>query len=272
MSCIMPRTGGDAPTRTARRAAMKPQMNEATMFNARTLAACAFGVALLTPGLGAQDLLPSRRVGEPRVAQYRNFALKSDLATVSTSAGVQASDAKMIHERPAVLQNLDWRPSRWVTGSTVASTDPVDQLVFSFYNDQLYRVVVDYARDRTEGMTDADMIEAIAAAYGAPSKPASRAVRAVSGIEAESGTVVARWGGPEHTVVLYRASTYGDGFRLIVTEPHLDRLAQRATADAVRLDERDAPRVELERQKKERDDTRATAEKARVVNKAGFRP
>ena len=268
----MPRTGGDAQTRTARRAAMKPQMNEATMFNARTLAACAFGVALLTPGLGAQDLLPSRRVGEPRVAQYRNFALKSDLATVSTSAGVQASDAKMIHERPAVLQDLDWRPSRWVTGSTVASTDPVDQLVFSFYNDQLYRVVVDYARDRTEGMTDADMIEAIAAAYGAPGKPASRAARAVSGIEAESGTVVARWGGAGHTVVLYRASTCGAGFRLIVTEPHLDRLAQRATADAVRLDERDAPRVELERQKKERDDTRATAEKARVVNKAVFRP
>jgi len=267
----MPRTGGDAPTRTARRAAMTPQMNEVTMFNTRTLAACAFGVALLTPGLSAQDLLPSRRVGEP-VAQYRNFALKSDLATVSTSAGVQASDAKLIHERPAVLQDLDWRPSRWVTGSTVASTDPVDQLVFSFYNDQLYRVVVDYARDRTEGMTDADMIEAIAAAYGAPDKPASRAARAVSGIEAESGAVVARWGGAGHTVVLYRESTYGAGFRLIVTEPQLDLLAQRATADALRLDERDAPRVELERQKKERDDTRATAEKARVVNKAVFRP
>jgi hypothetical protein len=41
------------------------------------------------------------------------------------------------------------------------STDPVERIVFSFCNDQLFRVAIDYGHDRTEGMTDADMVEAI---------------------------------------------------------------------------------------------------------------
>lgn len=242
------------------------------MWNARTLAACVFGVVLLTPGLEAQDLLASRTIGAPGVAQYRNFALKSSLATVSTAAGVAASEAKMIHQRPAVLQDLEWRPSRWIAGSTSTSTDPVERIVFSFYDDQLFRVVVNYARDRTAGMTDADMIEAIAAVYGTPIKRVAGAARVASQVEIDSGSALERWGDAGHAVVLYRASAYGDGFRLIVTELALERLARKATVDAARLDERDAPRLELARQKKERDDGRVIAEKARAVNKAAFRP
>jgi hypothetical protein len=83
---------------------------------------------------------------------------------------------------------------------------------------------------------------------------------------------VARWGDAEHAVVLYRTSTYRETFRLIVTEPALDDLARKATVQAVRLDEQDAPRLEIARQKKERDDGRAAAEKARTANKVGFRP
>lgn len=242
------------------------------MWNARTLAACAFGVVLLTPGLEAQDQLASIATGAPGVAQYRDFALKSSLAAVSTAAGVAASEAKMIHQRPAVLQDLEWRPSRWIAGTTSASTDPVEQIVFSFYNDQLFRVVVDYALDRTEGMTDADMIEAIGAVYGTPIKRVAGTARMASQVETESGSPLARWGDAGYTVVLYRASAYGYGFRLIVTESALERLARKATVDAARLDELDAPRVELARQKKERDAGRVVAAKARAVNKAAFRP
>ena len=243
------------------------------MWNFRTLAACAFGVVLLTPGLEAQDLLPSRSMGAPRLAQYRNFALTSSLATVSTAAGVPASAAKTIHDRPAVLQDLQWRSSRWIAGSMEPSTDPVEQIVFSFYNDQLFRVVVDYARDRTAGMTDADMVDGIAAVYGTPDKRAASGTRVVaSQTDIESGAAVARWGDGGHSVVLYRTSMYGDGFRLIVTELALDRLARKATIDAERLDVRDAPRLEVARQKKVRDDGRAAAEKARAINKAVFRP
>jgi hypothetical protein len=232
------------------------------MMNVRTLAICAFGLVLL--------LLP-HRLDAQGLAQYRNFELRSDVATISTLAGVPASEVKMLHQRPAVLQNLDWRPSRWTVGSTAASTDPVEQIIFSFYNDQLLRVVVDYGHDRTAGMTDADMTEAISAVYGTPVKRLS-GVRIASQVEAESGSPVARWGDAEHAVVLYRTSSYGEAFRLIVTEPALDGLARKAEIQAIRLDDQEAPRREIARQKKERDDGRTTAEKARVANKAIFKP
>jgi hypothetical protein len=231
------------------------------MMHARTLAICAFGIVCSTHALEGQG--PS---------QYRDFALGSDLASVSDLVGVSASKAKTIHQRPEVLQDLEWRPSRWNGGSTAASTDPVEQIVFSFYNDQLFRVVVDYAHDRTEGMTDADMIEAISAVYGTPVKRTAGAVRVASQIEVESGLPVTRWGDAQHAVVLYRTSSYRETFRLIVTEPALDDLARTATIRAMRLDEQDAPRREIARQKKERDDSRAAAEKARIANKGGFRP
>jgi len=232
------------------------------MMHARTLAICAFGIVFSAVGHEGQGL-----------SQYRNFELGSDLASVATLAGVASSDAKTIHQRPAVLQDLEWRPSHWIAGSTSASTDPVEQIVFSFYNDQLFRVVVEYAHDRPEGMTDADMIEAISATYGAPLALTPRAVvRARPRLESESGSPVARSGDAEHALVLYRTSSYGTALRLSVTAARLDALARKAESQAVRLDEQEAPRREIARQKKERDDGRATAEKARVANKKVFRP
>jgi hypothetical protein len=242
--------------------------------NARalTLATCAFSVALLARGLGAQDLLPAHGLGGESLAQYRNFALKSGLPAVSALAGTDASAAKTIHERPAVLQELEWRPSRWIAGSSATSTDPVEKIVFSFYNNQLFRVVVDYAQDRTEGMTGADMVDAISDVYGMPVKRLPGVVRAASGIETESGSPTARWGDADHAVVLYRSSSYGETFRLIVTDRALDDLARKAETQAMRLDERDAPRREVARQQKEKDDGRAVAAKARIANKRVFRP
>jgi hypothetical protein len=231
------------------------------MMHARTLAICVFGMALSAQGLEAES--PSL---------YRNFASGSDLASVSTLAGIGSSEAKTIHQRPAVLQDLTWRPSRWVTGSTATSTDPVEQVVFSFYNDRLFRVVVDYSHDRTEGMTAADMIEAISAVYGTPVNRAPGAVRVASRLETESGAPVARWGDADLAVVLYRTGSYTEAFRMIVTAPALDDQARKATAQAMRLDDLEAPRREIARQKKEQDDGRAAAEKARTVNKSGFRP
>jgi len=196
---------------------------------------------------------------------YREFRLGGGLASVSAVAGVAVSEAKIIHERPALIQELQWRlPYAPVP-------DPVQQIVFSFYSDQLFRLVIDYDRNRTEGMTDADMIDAISSAYGSISKMPQKSRVASSQVMEESGTRVARWGDADYSVVLYRSS-YGSGFRMIVTSLRLDALARTAEAEAVRLDERDAPRREIARQKKEADDTRAAQEKARLANKAGFRP
>ena len=231
------------------------------MMNKCTLSVCALGVLLMGQVLDGQGLV-----------QYREFALRSDVATVSKLTGVPTSELKTIHDRPAILQDLQWRPSRWNASSSVASTDPVDKMGFSFYDDQLFRIVVDYGHERTAGMTDADMTEAISAIYGAPVRRLPGTIRIASQLEAESGSPVARWGDSEYAVVLYRTSSYGEAFRLIMTVPALDDLARKAELRALRLDDQEAPRREIARQKKEKEDLRIATEKSRTANKASFKP
>jgi hypothetical protein len=232
------------------------------MMNARTLAIMACGIVCLTCEVDGQSL-----------SQYRTFPLGSSVTSVSELAGVDPAEAKTIHQRPAVLQELEWRPSRWVAGSSASSVDPVEQIRFSFYNDQLFRVVVDYGHERTEGMTRADMIEGISSIYGAPLPRSARvAGRAESQPESESGSLVSSWGDGEHRVVLYQTSSYRVGYRLIVADARLDSLAHTAETQAGRLDDREAPARAIARQKKERDDNLVAAAKARAANKGVFRP
>jgi hypothetical protein len=231
------------------------------MINLRTLAIGAFGVVLSTPSLHGQDR-----------SRYRDFNLGGNLSSISALTGVAASEAKTIHLRPAMMQELEWRRPYSFSSAAPAQKDPVKQIVFSFYNDQLSKMVVDYDHERTAGMTEADLIEAISTEYGARSTPGLKTSRGVaSRVEEESGTPVARWGDADYSVVLYR-SPYESGFRIIVTSPRLEALARTADAQAIRLDEREAPGREIARQKKETDDARASQEKNRLANKAVFRP
>ena len=231
------------------------------MTHIRSVARCALGVLFLTYSVDGQA-----------PARYRDFELGMDVGAVSTLTGATGTEVKTIHQRPAVLKDLQWRLSQWIAGSSAASTDPVDQIVFSFVDDRLFRIVVDYSHSKTEGMTDADMIEAISTVYGAPVKRIPGPVRVVSRVEAESGSSVARWGDTSYSAVLYRTSSYRGAFRLIVTDAALDTLARKATLQAARLDDQEAPSREAARLKKEQDDNRTAADKARTANKKVFRP
>jgi hypothetical protein len=205
-------------------------------------------------------------------SRYRDFQLGGALSSVSALSGVAASEARTIHLLPALMQELQWQRPYSSSGTAAERPDAVKQIVFSFYNDQLSKMVVDYDYDRTAGMTDADMIDAISVEYGPRLTPDVKASRAEpSRVEDESGTPVARWGDGEYSVVLYRSS-YRAGLRIIVTSPRLEALARTADAQAIQLDEREAPEREIARQKKETEDARASAEKARLANKPAFRP
>jgi hypothetical protein len=59
---------------------------------------------------------------------------------------------------------------------------------------------------------------------------------------------------------------------VVVFSKRLDALARAAIVEATRLDEQEAPQREIERQKKQDEENRATQEKARPANKANFRP
>jgi hypothetical protein len=205
-------------------------------------------------------------------AHYRDFQLGSTLASVSGRTGVSASEAKTLHERPAILQDLQWRRPYAISSGTTDAPDPVQQIAFSFYDDQLFRLVIDYDRDRTQGLTDADIIDAISGMYGPTVTASGKSTRAgTPQIDTESGTRVAGWGDGEYTAVLYRSS-YASGFRLVVTSTRLSALARGAEAQALRLEEREAPQRERARQKKEAEDARAVQQKARLANKAAFIP
>jgi hypothetical protein len=230
------------------------------MINQRRLVLTLAGLTLSTCLLDAQDR-----------SRYRDFQLGRDLPSISALTGMAASEARTVHLRPAMMQELEWRRPYSVSDATSGQTDPVQLILFSFYNDQLSRMVVDYDRNRTVGMTDADMIEAISTMYGPPLKSALKKTAVLSQLEEESGTLLARFGDASCAVVLYRSS-YASGFRLIVTSPRLEALARTAGAQAIRLDEREAPQREIARQKKEAADTRASEEKSRLANKAAFRP
>jgi hypothetical protein len=60
-------------------------------------------------------------------------------------------------------------------------------------------------------------------------------------------------------------------FGMLVFSKQLDALARAAIVEAIRLDEQEAPQRDIERQKKQDEENRAVQEKARLVNKVGFR-
>ena len=97
------------------------------------------GFALSAQTLQAQDR-----------SRYRDFQLGSDLRSVAALAKVPASEAKTIHQRPAVIQELEWRPPYFAGGSTAVQKEPVQRILFSFYDDQLFRLVINYDRQRTD--------------------------------------------------------------------------------------------------------------------------
>jgi hypothetical protein len=59
---------------------------------------------------------------------------------------------------------------------------------------------------------------------------------------------------------------------MVAFSKRLDAIAQLAIINSIRLDQQEAPQREIERQKKEAEENRLIEEKARLANKANFRP
>jgi hypothetical protein len=206
----------------------------------------------------------------PDLSRYREFRFGMNLLAVAKQAEMQPSEARVIHQRPAVIQELEWRPQRSLAYSPQA--DPVQGVLFSFYNGDLFRIVVNYDQIRTEGLTDEDMVEAISAKYGTATQPAAKVILfSSSQVYNDSENVIARWEDSQYSFNLFRSS-YQPTFGMLVFSKRLDPLARAAIAEAIRLDEQEAPQREMERQKKQDEENRAEQEKARPVNKAAFRP
>jgi len=224
--------------------------------------ACALVCAIVSltagaPGALAQDL-----------SRYRMYALESDMASVLSASGARETDATTLHERPAKIQELQWRASYLGDAS---AADPVREIVFKFVNDSLYQVVVTYDRGRTEGLTADEIVRSLSAIYGAPMTKSLRAATGRPPLTSGETVLLAQWQSNAASLSLVRATYYSE-FQLIFVSKPLNARATSAIREAVRLDALDAPRRARERREKDAADEQAARDKARTANQDAFRP
>lgn len=201
------------------------------------------------------------------LTRYRNFQLGTTLSAVVKQTGVEAQP-KALHLRPALIQQLEWRPRPLGPSPQM---EAVEDVTFTFYDGSLFRITVRYDRYQTEGLTSDDLVEAISATYGPAATPPAAKVTPEPGAYSEPAEVIARWEDAEHSFQLVRTS-YGPSFKLTASLKAVEAKASVAAAEARRLDDLEAPQRDAARIANEEKLARAQLEKARLVNKPKFRP
>src|SRR5260370_7697338 len=102
------------------------------------------------PLLRAQDL-----------SKYRHFTLGMSLTRVLERTGQKMADVKLIHGHPALVQEVSWWPPN-LPGTSFQS-DTVEQILFSFYNGELYKISVTYDPTSPQALPPEYMVNSITA-------------------------------------------------------------------------------------------------------------
>src|ERR1043166_5197166 len=138
------------------------------------------------------------------LSEYRGFRLGMNLNAYANLAKVDRSQAKVLHRKPVLLEQMNWYPE--VT-SEPAQPDPVRSGVFSFYDGSLYRVVISYDDSKTEAPTADDLTNSLSA-YGRPTRPGTAMKVLFEGVE-ENASVLAQWEDRDTLLQLIRLSYRG---------------------------------------------------------------
>ena len=209
-------------------------------------------------------LLSTAVVSAQDLSKYRSFSFGMRLAELSKQVNATLDQVIVVHQTPALIQELTWWPLP-PYGST-APPEPVQQVLFSFYNGALYKIAVTYDSSATEGMTAEDMVRAISAKYGAATLPI-----------AEANPPAPSYGRPDEPVAFWQDSQYlltlsrsplSNAFQFVMLSKQMNGQAEMAIAEAVTQESEDAPQKEVARLKKEADDL----EGQRQNNLKTFRP
>ncbi len=211
-------------------------------------------ILLSAPLIHGQDL-----------SKYRGFSLGMSLVELSNQVDLKPLQTKLIQKRPSVIQELTWWP-RESSGSSLQA-DTVWQVFFTFYNRELYRILVTYDRDATKGLTAEDMVRAISAQYGTATKPDVQISFPTNELYRSTEKVIARWEDSQYSINLFRATSL-NSFGLVMFSKRLDAQAEAAMAESVKLERQEDLQKEIDRQKKETDNL----EVARQKNRKTFRP
>jgi hypothetical protein len=215
---------------------------------------CFVVLLLMAPLLRGQDL-----------SKYRHFTFGMSLTRVLERTNQKMADVKVIHGRPLLIQELTWWPPN-LPGTSFRS-DTVEQILFSFYNAELYKIFVTYDRTSTEGLTAEDMVKSISAKYGPATSVKPEVDSATNERYDMKQKPVATWEDSQYSFNLVRSSFSGS-FELLIYSKRLNAEAEVALAEAVKLEKQEEPQREAERQKKQAGDLEATRQK----NQKSFRP
>jgi len=150
---------------------------------------------------------------------------------------------------------------------TSYQSDTVEQILFSFYNGELYLMSVTYDQTATKGLTEEDMVKSNSAKYGPATIVAVEIDAAKNDAYVMRQKPVASWEDAQYSFNLARSS-FTDHLGLIIYSKRVNALADLAIAEAVRIEEQEGPNREAERQKKQTDDLEAARQKNRKI----FRP
>jgi len=152
------------------------------------------------------------------LSRYRNFSFGMTLADISTQIGSRPGDVKLIHERPALIQELTWWPPQPFGSSRPA--EPVGQVRFSFYNGELHRMLVTYDDTAVKGLTDDDMIRVVSTKYGTATRPVADVNFPTNPSYHATEKVIARWDDSQYSVNLFRSSS--GTFAIVMFSKQLD--------------------------------------------------
>jgi hypothetical protein len=235
------------------------------MIRANLLIVSIIGALVTAPLVYSQDL-----------SKYREFQFGADPLTVAKLAHLKPSETRVIHTRPAVIQDLKWQAA--FTYSSPRS-DSAKEILFSFYNNELFRIVVSYDPERIEGMTAEDIVQSVSEKYGTAARPDTEITLDTTYFQGDGGKsvseqiekIIARWEDAEYSYNLIRPS-YQSTFGMVMYSKRLDALARAAILESIRLDTQEAPQRATDLRMKKDEENRVKQEKARQVNKAPFRP
>src|ERR1700730_4094892 len=211
------------------------------------------GVVCLAVG----TLLTASLLYSGDLSRYREFQFGMDLTTVGRLTQLDPSRAKVIHRRPALLEEIEWRPL-----GIISISDPLLESIFSFYDGGLYRVVTTYDLHKTDGLTVDDITQSLIALYGNTTAHPAATITVSSYLGPDNAAVLAQWDSDEYSLSLVRLS-YQARFGLVWLSKRADNTARQAAAAATLIEAQEAPQREADLRKEQAETERTDREKAR---------
>jgi hypothetical protein len=167
------------------------------------------------------------------LSKYQNFSFGMRLVELAKQVDQKPTEANLIQQHPAVIQELTWWPP--LGSGTLRTEEPVRQILFSFYNGELYRILVTYDRYVTEGLTADAMVRTMSAKYGTATRPTAEINFPKNGT-GEYGTtekVIVRWEDSQYSFNLFR-SPLSSTFGLAMFSKRLNARAEAAIAKSLK--------------------------------------